>query len=112
MAQDYRPIVTDSNDTPIGIELKRQGRLADLSDHDVTVTVRDPSTRQTIVASGVATVVGPGRADFYFTAAQVALIVKDSIWLCEWCFAERGGMARVLRLAPIRLPVAAKLLVA
>lgn len=108
MADDYKPIVTDSNFSPIGVVVRRDGKLVDLVNYDVTVTVRDPSSRTTIVNAGAATVVGPGRADFYFSAEQVALITRDSTWLCEWCFYDQSS-GRTLRRAPLRLPVTAKL---
>jgi len=103
----YRAIVTDSNLEPITLDVRRGGAPVDLTIFTGTITIRDERSAALIAENLPVALNANGRAEYYFTAEQVALITKDSVWLVEWKIVAPDGKAH--RLYKARLPVRVKL---
>lgn len=98
----YRPIATNTNLEPIRAQLTRGGRALDHSGYTATVSIRDESTNDLVVAAADAVVDADG-ASYALPTEVVSLITRDSNWLVEWHFVSPSGAA--VRTLVARLPV-------
>lgn len=91
MAYTYPAISTDSNLLPIAVLVKREGVPLPSLGVEVTVTVKEKGTGDSIVADGEATPNAdiPGRWEYWFSPEAVA-VDENTTWLIEWKITSGG----------------------